>query len=273
MMSSQEVRDAWDMLATGYDERITPDNMTFAEGHLRRIGLQPGMRFLDVAAGTGGLSIPAARLGARVLGVDISPAMIERLTERARKEGLSNVEGRVMDGQALDLEDDTFDIAGSQAGIMLFPDLPRGLSEMVRVTKPGGRVLVVAFGSPTNVEFITFFIGAMRTAISGFKGFPMDSPPLPFQVADPEVLRRRMVEAGLTDVRVETVTHDLEFESGKQLWDYATNSNPIGAMMVAGLTDGQSDSVRQVLDGMLAKRSGGGPAVLNSEINIGIGTK
>ena len=273
MMSSEEVRGAWDLLATGYDELFTPYNISFAEGPLRQVGLRTGMRFLDVAAGTGGLSVPAARLGAQVLGVDISPAMVERLTVRARKEGLSNVEGRVMDGQALDLEDDTFDVAGSQCGIMLFPDLRRGLSEMVRVTKPGGRVLIVAFGTPKNVEFITFFIGAMQTAISGFNGFPKDPPPLAFQVADPEVLRRRMVEAGLTDIRVETVTYDLEFESGKHLWDFATNSNPIGAMMVAGLTDEQSDSVRQVLDGMLAERSGGGSAVLHNEMNIGIGTK
>lgn len=189
-MSLEEVRDAWDVLATGYDELITPYNISFADGPLRQVGLRPGMRFLDVAAGTGGLSIPAARLGAQVLGVDISPAMIERLTERARKEGLSNVEGRVMDGQSLDLEDDSFDVAGSQCGLMLFPDLPRGLSEMVRVTKRGGRVLIIAFGTPKNVEFITFFVGAMQTAISGFNGLPMDPPPLAFQVADPEVRHR-----------------------------------------------------------------------------------
>lgn len=72
MMSSEEVRDAWDLLATGYDELITPYNISFAEGPLLQVGLRPGMRFLDVAAGTGGLSIPAARLGAQVLGVDIS---------------------------------------------------------------------------------------------------------------------------------------------------------------------------------------------------------
>jgi len=59
------------------------------------------MRFLDVAAGTGALSIPAARLGAQVMATDISPAMVKRLNARAREEGLPNLDARVMDGLAL----------------------------------------------------------------------------------------------------------------------------------------------------------------------------
>src|SRR5215207_6206306 len=66
---------------------------------------------------------------------------------RARKEGLS-VETRIMDGHTLELEDNTFDVAGSQFGVMLFPDMPRGISEMARVTKPGGRVLMNVYGDP-----------------------------------------------------------------------------------------------------------------------------
>jgi ubiquinone/menaquinone biosynthesis C-methylase UbiE len=63
--------------------------------------------------------------------------MLERLERRAREEGLG-VETRVMDGHALELDDDSFDIAGSQFGVMLFPDMPRGISQPARVTKPAG---------------------------------------------------------------------------------------------------------------------------------------
>ena len=126
--------------------------MWLANEALRRAGV-PGMRFLDVACGSGALSIPAARLGARVTGTDLSPSMVERLTARALAEGLPNLEGRVMDGHALDLEDDSFDASGSQFGVMLFPDLPRGLSELARVTRWGGRVVIVAYGPPGEVEF------------------------------------------------------------------------------------------------------------------------
>jgi ubiquinone/menaquinone biosynthesis C-methylase UbiE len=133
-----QTRGAWEKIAAGFDEFATPLTIHLSEEALRKVGLRSGMRFLDVAAGSGALSIPAARLGAQVLATDLAPTMIELLNERAREEGLSNLEGRVMDGQALDLEDDTFDISGSQNGVSLFPDLKRGLRELVRVTKPGG---------------------------------------------------------------------------------------------------------------------------------------
>jgi ubiquinone/menaquinone biosynthesis C-methylase UbiE len=217
----EQIQDAWNSIAAGYDEFVTPSgNWALPEDALHRASLRPGMRFLDVASGSGALSIPATRLGAQVLAVDLSPAMIERLEARAREEGLSNLEAKVMDGHALELEDDSFAISGSQFGIMLFPDLPRALRELVRVTKPGGRVLMNVYGPPTQVEFLTFFMGAMQAVVPGFTGLPMDPPPLPFQVADPEKLRQRMAEAGLKDIRVETATEKLEFQSGQQMWDW-----------------------------------------------------
>ncbi len=179
-----------------------------------------------------------------------------------------------MDGHALEFEDGSFDVAGSQFGVMLFPDLPRALAEMARVTKPGGRVLLVVFGPPAQVEFLGFFIGAIQAVVPGFTGLPLDPPPLPFQVADPEKLRQALANAGLEDVSVETTTETLEFESGAQLWDWVANSNPIGAMLVADLTAEQAAQVRERLDGMLRERSGGsGPAVLTHAVHIGIGTR
>ena len=271
----RQTQDAWDRIAAGYDEFVTPSGgWALPEDALRRVGLRPGIRFLDVAAGSGALSIPAARLGAQVVAVDISPAMVERLNARAREEELFNLVGRVMDGHALELEGDTFDVSASQFGVMLFRDLPRGLSELARVTKPGGRVLMVAYGPPAKIEFLGFFMAAMQAVVPGFTGLPMDPPPLPFQVADPEVLRQRMTEAGLKDIRVEMGTEDLEFKCGAHMWDWVTNSNPIGAEMVAELTEEQRSEVQQVLDGMLRERYGGSPAaVLNNPVNIGIGTK
>jgi ubiquinone/menaquinone biosynthesis C-methylase UbiE len=140
--------EAWDAIAEGYDRYVAPQEVDLANETLRLVGLEPGKRFLDVAAGTGGLGLPAARLGAEVLATDWSPMMIDRFAARVREEGLSTAEGRVMDCHALDLSDDSFDVAGSQFGVMLVPDQPRALREMVRVTKPGGRVLVIAYGPP-----------------------------------------------------------------------------------------------------------------------------
>src|SRR5215208_4519116 len=84
----EQTRAAWNSIALGYDEFVTPTHMWLANEGLRRAGLRAGMRMLDVAAGSGALSIPAARLGARVLSTDIAPVMLERLAARARSEGL-----------------------------------------------------------------------------------------------------------------------------------------------------------------------------------------
>jgi pimeloyl-ACP methyl ester carboxylesterase/ubiquinone/menaquinone biosynthesis C-methylase UbiE len=271
----EEVREAWSRIAEGYDAFVTPTHRWLANEGLRRAGLRPDMRFLDVAAGTGALSIPAARLGARVLATDISPTMLERLRARAAGEGLSP-ETRVMDGQALDLEDGTFDVCGSQFGVMLFPDMPRGVSEMARVTKAGGTVLMNVFGAPDKVEFLDFFLRAVQAAVPGFTGPRMDPPPLPFQLRDPDRLRRVMAEAGLRKVRVETVTERLEFRTGQQLWNWLTNSNPIvGALLSElSLTGEQHAAVQRTLDDMVRRRSGGhGPAVLTNPVHIGVGTR
>ena len=268
-----ETLDAWNDIATGYDAYVTPTHFWLGTEAVRHVGLRAGMRFLDVAAGSGALSIPAARLGARVTSTDISPMMLERLAARARGEGL-DVETSVMDGHALELDDETFDVAGSQFGVMLFPDLPRGVRELARVTKRGGRVLLVAYGAPDQVEFLGFFIHAMQAVVPGFVGLPDDPPPLPFQVADPKKLHAAFTDAGLTDVRVETIVETLSFDSGARMWDWVVNSNPIGRMLVADLSEPQRTEVRRKLDEMLRERAGGaGTARLTNPINIGIGTR
>ena len=266
--------EAWDAIAEGYDRYVAPQEVVLANEALRLVGLEPGERFLDVAAGPGGLSLPAARLGAEVLATDWSPAMIERFEARVREEGLSKAEGRVMDCHALDLPDDSFDVAGSQFGVMLAPDQPRALREMVRVTKPGGRVLVIAYGSPEEFEALQFFIGALTAVAPDFPGLPDDPPPLEFQVANPEVFRRRLTDAGLRDVRVEPTAERPTFASGQEMWDWVLYGNPIPGMLVADLSDDQQTRLRQVLDGMLRERAGAnGRAVLTNAVNIGIGTK
>lgn len=268
------IREAWDRIAPAFDEFVTPQNMKDGPEMLRRAGVGRGTRFLDVAAGSGALSIPAARLGADVVATDISPAMIEHLTARARSEGLANLEARVMDGCALDLPDDTFDVSASQHGVSVFPDVARGLAELRRVTRPGGRVLVVAFGPLQKAEFLGFFVGAIRAVAPQAAALPVDPPPLPFQLADPEVFRGKLGEAGLSEVAVETVDWHLQVESATSLWQTASSSNPIGARMNASLTDDQRADALQVLAGMLRERSAGRPvAELHTEINIGTGRK
>lgn len=271
----EQTRAAWDKIAEGYDRTNTPTQVWLGNEGLRRADLRADMRFLDVAAGSGALSIPAARLGAWVLSTDVSPAMLEHLDARARQEGL-NIDTRVMDGHALELEDNTFDVAGSQFGVMLFPDMPKGISEMARVVKPGGRVLMNVYGDPHEIEFFGFFVQAIQTVVPSFEGPPMDPLPLPFQLQDPERLRRELAEAELKDIQVETITETTRFESGEHFWDWLVHSNPIVGMVLGelNLTKDQIGVVKKDLERLIRERAGGnGPASLTNPINIGVGTK
>src|SRR3546814_8701774 len=115
------------------------------------------------------------------MSVDSSPVMIEQLKGRAEEEGLSNLKGQVMDGNQLDLDDNTFDIAGSQFGAMFFPDLRQGLSELLRVTRPGGTVFLVTFGPVRKGGCLGLVVSAVREVKPAFSPFPQDIVPLPFQ--------------------------------------------------------------------------------------------
>ena len=125
------------------------------------------------------------------------------------------------------------------------------------------------------VEALHLFISAVHAVVPEFEGPAEDEPMLEFQVADPDVLRQRLIDAGLTDVTVDTSQQErITVRAGQQLWDWCLGGNPIPGMLVSDLTDGQRADIIRVLDGIVRERSGGtGPAILTAPLNIGIGTK
>ncbi len=268
--------EAWDAIAAGYAEHVAPGEQSLSAAALGLVGLTPGEKFLDVAAGPGGLGLAAARLGATVLATDWAPQMVAQFESRVRSEGLPDASARVMDAHALDLQDNRFDMTGSQFGVMLVPDQAQALSEMVRVTKPGGRVLLIAYGSPAEFDALRFFVAALQTVVPDFAGLP-DPPPLEFQVADPDVLRERLVAAGLRDVRVDTTQQErLELSTGQEAWDWMVFSNPITEMILedVGVSEADRARMRAALEMMIRDRAtADGVAVLTAPINIGWGRK
>ena len=268
-------RAAWDRIASDYDRTNTPTQMWLGSEGLRRLGLRSGMRVLDVAAGSGALSIPAARLGARVVATDQSPVMLELLAARADQEGLT-IDTRVMDGHALEVSDNSFDVVGSQFGVMLFRDMPKGVREMARVAKPGGSVLLHAYADPHRIDFLSFLVGAVQSVRPDFQGPPTDPPPLEFQLADPGRLRSEFAAAGLKDIRVETIMETTEFGDGNALWDWIVSSNPIVECVLSPLklTRDDTDAVKQALEKAVRDRAAGShTAKLTNPIHIGIGKK
>jgi SAM-dependent methyltransferase len=123
--------------------RIAESMRESGEALVADIGITSGEKVLDLGCGDGTTALPAARLGADVLGVDIASNLVEAGNKRARAEGLRNV--RFQEGDASDLRelaDDSFDLVISIFGAMFAPRPFDVAKEMVRVTRPGGRIVM-----------------------------------------------------------------------------------------------------------------------------------
>ena len=123
--------------------RIAATMRESGESLVKRIGIQKGMKVLDVGCGDGTTAVPAAKLGADVLGVDIARNLVEAGNKRAAEQRLSNVKFQEDDATHLDgVPDKSFDLVMSIFGGMFAPKPPEVAKEMVRVTKPGGRIVM-----------------------------------------------------------------------------------------------------------------------------------
>ena len=137
--------------------RIAPAMRESGEALVATLGITPGLDVLDVGCGDGTTAVPEAQLGANVLGVDIASNLVAAGNERARALGLTNL--RFQEGDASDLnelDDDSFDLVVSIFGAMFAPRPGDVAKEMVRVTRPGGRIVMGNWipGDPTVVAQI-----------------------------------------------------------------------------------------------------------------------
>jgi 2-polyprenyl-3-methyl-5-hydroxy-6-metoxy-1,4-benzoquinol methylase len=153
---------------------------------VERLELKPGTRILDVACGTGNQSIPAARTGAQVTGVDIAPNLIEQARKRAAGEGLE-IEFAEDDAEKLSYLDASFETVMTMFGAMFAPRPERAAAELVRVCRPGGRI-AMANWTPDG------FIGQMFKIVGRYVPPPAGMPS-PLLWGDESTVRARFGDA------------------------------------------------------------------------------
>src|SRR5262247_830558 len=137
--------------------RIAQSMRESGEAIARSLGITRGMKVLDLGCGDGTTALPEAKLGADVLGVDIARNLVEAGNRRAREQGLTNCKFQHGDASNLqDLKDHSFDLVVSIFGAMFAPRPFEVAKEMVRVTRPGGRIVMGNWipGDPTLVAQI-----------------------------------------------------------------------------------------------------------------------
>lgn len=258
----------WDARSERYDRLEIDDFLPYAADVLRLVGIGPGDRALDVAAGPGTLALPAARTGAAVTAVDFAPAMIARLRAHAAAEGLENITAAVMDGQALALPDGAFDAAFSMFGLIFFPDRAAGFRELHRVLRPGGIAGVAGWGA-NGSGGPRFAQRAVAHVFPHLASASADAAtPAFLSLQDPRDLAREMSGAGFSAVRIETIAHYKRACTPDEAWETGR-----GWTTVAALDEAGREAVRTAFLDLLRAQYGDGPVRFHGEAHIGIGIK
>lgn len=171
-----------------------------SEAFVAGLPIEPGMRVLDVACGTGNTAIPAARRGATVTGVDFAPNLLEQARARAAAENLA-VQFDEGDAEHLHYPDASFDAVVTVFGAMFAPRPDRVASELARVLRPGG-LLAMGNWNPASFTGAMFRVGARHVP-------PPPGVPPPILWGDEETVRQRLAP-WFTNVQTTLVPIDFD---------------------------------------------------------------
>jgi ubiquinone/menaquinone biosynthesis C-methylase UbiE len=156
-----ELRDKQQRVwSSGDYNKIAAITVPVSEFLVEHVGVMPGTRVLDVATGTGHAALAAARRGAVVTGIDYVPELLDIARRRAAAEDLE-VEFTEADAEQLPYDDESFDVVVSAIGVMFSADHQRAADELVRVTRPGGRIAVASW-TPEG------FVGGMLATVGRY---------------------------------------------------------------------------------------------------------
>jgi SAM-dependent methyltransferase len=245
------------------------------EAMLDAVGLQPGMKVLDIAAGTGDQSLLAAqRVGptGSVLATDISSTMLAVAAEAARDAGLSNVTTLASDGTSLELPEDHFDAAICRFGLMFMTDLNEVLARVRRALKPGSRFAALVWSTEERNPWIAIQVGAARD---------MDRLPSPLpsiarttSLGEPGKLAGGFYEARFRDVDSSTIPTPREFASLAEALEAMRAMSPAHGELQRDMNESERERFNAEVERRLAAFARpDGRCVVPGESLLGVGTR
>jgi ubiquinone/menaquinone biosynthesis C-methylase UbiE len=216
-------RYGWDKAAARYERYWSQQLAPAQELLLHLAALRAGERVVDVACGTGLVSLAAARavgVTGEVVGTDLSDRMVEEAAARSAQGGLTQVRFARMDAESLQLPDCSFDAALCALGLMYCPDPRQACREMCRVLRAGGRVVAAVWGARRNCGWAEVFPIVQARVRS-------EVCPLFFQLGTGDSLRLTLSEAGFEDIRVERIDTTLRYDSAADALGAAFAGGPV----------------------------------------------
>ncbi len=213
----------WSEMATGWEDRR--DWMMKYTGQVngwlvKKVDPQPGQNFLDLAAGTGDLSIAVAQCvgdAGHVISSDFSPNMIDAARRIGLAGGLTNIEYRVMDAEEMELGDNSVDGVVCRWGYMLMADPATALKETRRVLRDSGRLAFAVWNTPDRNPWAS--VPAMTLVQRGHLPPPEPGTPGIFALGDPGRIRELVTHAGFAEPDLEAIEFEFRYASFDEFWD------------------------------------------------------
>lgn len=206
----------WDRISQLYLDQIDRRFAPVIAGAIRRAGLKPGERVLDLGTGTGAVAIEAARLvgaSGRVAAVDISPEMLSMARERIDRSSCRNIDLQQGRAEQIPADDASFDVVLASLSLMYVIDREAAAREMRRILRPGGRLVGAVWAGPEQCDIVLFQQTAGKFA---------PPPPVPGvgpgAMADPAPFLGQLARAGI-EARVEIEELGFDFDTFDLAWE------------------------------------------------------
>lgn len=255
-MQPEEYRQAslkvWEAMAPGWERWKAHLEEAVAPVHdwlIRELVPRRGDTVLELASGTGDLGFKVARIigdEGRLISTDFSPDMVDVARRHGTERGVTNVEFRVTDGEAIDLEDDSVDGVLCQSGYMLMANVERALAETRRVLRPGRRLALSVWGAPERNAWAS--IGARILVERGHMPPPEPGRPGVFSMAAEERTRALLAGAGFEEIGTDETEVQFVFRDVDDYVQWAIDmAGPI-AIVLRGLSQDELRTITARLE-------------------------
>jgi ubiquinone/menaquinone biosynthesis C-methylase UbiE len=220
----ERISEGWDALAEKWDSWAPVVDTWFdpaTKALLEMVRLKPGDHVLELAAGSGGLTLHLARVvgvEGRVIATDVGPNMVKLTARNARAAGLSNVVARVMDGETPDVSWASMDVVVCRQGFMFFSDPGAALQRLILTLRPGGSLGLTVFSTPVRNGFMATALSILtRWSRPPGAPAPPSEGPGPFSLGESGMLESMMQATGFVEVECHAVSSPLRLPSLEDL--------------------------------------------------------
>jgi ubiquinone/menaquinone biosynthesis C-methylase UbiE len=246
----------WQSAAAGWErerEAVQAALAPLTDWMLERLAARPGQTLLELGAGTGETGLLAARLvdpGGRVILTDRSTAMLEAAERRARELGLSNVELRALDMEAIDLPEAAVDGVLCRLALMLVPDTAAALAGIRRVLRPGGRLIATVWDAVERNPWAP----ALWEVIERMTDLPPARPGGPgmFSLGDAGGIEALLADAGFREIAVERIAIEWRYDDFESYWRTQSSLNGSLSQLLPTLPQEErdllADAVRKAVE-------------------------